>query len=244
MSDTALLMIDMQNSYLADDGVRDALGWPPIWRLTETITACGELLAVARERQVPVIYSRSVGSGAGPLGDSPRSRRLMEHRGDRLPSISAEQQEWKRQIMDAVAPQPGDVVLDKTRASFFDYTELEPLLRNLNASRLIVAGLQTNVCVEATARAALAHNFEVAVPEDAVSTDGPDLHAAALNSMRVLYTEIAPWQELLAPNAPWDRAFTTPDYGRNPRYWTETTTRTDQSASLHTGAEPVAADPA
>jgi ureidoacrylate peracid hydrolase len=168
----------------------------------------------------------------------------MEHRADRLPAISAEQQEWNRQIMDAVAPQHGDMVLDKTRASFFDYTELEPLLRNLNVSRLIVAGLQTNVCVEATVRAALAHNFDVAVPEDAVSTDGPDLRTAALNSMRVLYTEIAPWQELLTPNAPWDRAFTTPDYGRDPSYWTETTTCTDPSATSHTGAKPVAADPA
>lgn len=48
MSDTALLMIDMQNSYLADDGVRVALGWPPIWRLDETIAACAELLTAAR----------------------------------------------------------------------------------------------------------------------------------------------------------------------------------------------------
>ncbi|WP_091305670.1 cysteine hydrolase family protein [Amycolatopsis tolypomycina] len=228
MSDTALLMIDMQNSYLADDGVRDALGWPPIWRLAETITACAELLAAARERQAPVIYSRSVGSAAGPLGDNPRFARLMQHRAGRLPQVSAEQQEWKRQIIDAVAPEPGDVVLDKTQASFFDYTELEPLLRNLAVSRLIVAGLQTNVCVEATVRAGLAHNFEVAVPDDAVSTDGPDLHHAALDSMRVLYTEIAPWRELLAPDAPWDRAFTTPDYGRNPHYWTETPSNTER----------------
>ncbi|WP_246076559.1 cysteine hydrolase family protein [Amycolatopsis cihanbeyliensis] len=216
-------MIDMQNGYLAEDGVRDALGWPPIWRLDQTIAACGELLTAARDGQVPVIYSRSVGSAAGPMGDNPRFARLMQYRADRLPRISAEQQEWKRQIMDPVAPQAGDVVLDKTRASFFDYTELEPLLRNLAVSRLIVAGLQTNVCVEATARAGLAHNFEVAVPDDAVSTDGPDLHFASLNSMRVLYIEIAPWQELLAPDASWDRAFTTPDYGRNPAYWTDTT---------------------
>jgi ureidoacrylate peracid hydrolase len=32
--------------------------------------------------------------------------------------------------------------------------------------------------------------------------------------MRVLYIEVAPWRELIAPDAPWNRAFTTPDYGR------------------------------
>jgi hypothetical protein len=81
----------------------------------------------------------------------------------------------------------------------FDFTGIDPLLRNLGASRLIVAGLQTNVCVEATARGGLAHGFEVAVPENAVSTDGPDLHHAALNSMRVFYVEIAPRRSYLNP---------------------------------------------
>src|SRR5213080_3970268 len=223
MGSTALLMIDMQNSYVAEDGVRDALGWPPIWRLKETITACADLLVAARAQGLQIIYSRSTGSAAGTLGENPRTARLLTHRGRLIPEVGAAEQEWKRQIMDAVAPQQGDVVLDKTRASFFDYTELDPLLHNLGVQRLVVAGLQTNVCVEATARAALARNFEVAVPSDAVSTDGPALHECSLNSLRVLYTEVAPWREILAPDATWDRAFTTPNYGRDPAYWTETT---------------------
>ncbi|MET8848645.1 isochorismatase family cysteine hydrolase [Amycolatopsis sp. NPDC004625] len=156
MGITALLMIDMQNSYVADDGVRDALGWPPIWRLEETIAACTELLAAARVQGLPVIYSRSTASATGALGENPRIARLLAHRGHIIPEVGKTEREWKRQIMDAVAPQPGEVVLEKTRASFFDYTELDPLLHNLNVRRLVVAGLQTNVCVEATARAALA----------------------------------------------------------------------------------------
>ncbi|AHH94519.1 hypothetical protein GCM10010174_27900 [Kutzneria viridogrisea] len=223
MTGTALLMIDMQNGYLADDGVRDALGWPPIWQLDTVITTCADLLAHARSHGIPVLYSRVVASQAGALGANPRAAQQLQSRASRMPEVSDEQKQWKSQIMDAVAPQPGDLVLDKTRPSFFTYTELEPLLRNLAITRLIVAGLQTNVCVEATVRAALERNFEVAVPEDAVSTDGPALHFSALNSMRVLYTEVAPWRELVAPDAPWDRAFRTPDYGRDPQYWTEPT---------------------
>jgi ureidoacrylate peracid hydrolase len=221
MAGTALLMIDMQNMYLSDDGEREALGWPPIWRLDAVITECAALLAEAHSQGIPVLYSRVVTSPAGALGTNPRSARNLEHRAGRMPEISVEHRRWKTQIMDAVAPQPGDVVLTKTRPSFFTYTELDPLLRNLAVNRLIVAGLQTNVCIEATVRSALERNFEVAVPEDAVSTDGPALHFGALNSMRVLYAEVAPWRELLAPGAPWDRAFTTPNYGRDPGYWTE-----------------------
>ncbi|WP_405145804.1 cysteine hydrolase [Nocardia salmonicida] len=121
--------------------------------------------------------------------------------------------------MDAVAPKAGDVVLPKTRHNFFAWTELGPVLRSLRVERLIVAGLQTDVCVEATVRAGLEHNFSVAVAENAVSTDGPDLHFASLNSMRVIYVEVGTWRELIKPNAPWDRAFRTPHYGRNPEYW-------------------------
>jgi ureidoacrylate peracid hydrolase len=223
MTGIAILMIDMQNMYLADDGVRDALGWPPIWRLDETVAECAALLDDARRQNLSVVYSRVVDSQVGALGSNPRALRHRRSRADRLPELSAEHEEWTTRIMDAVAPRPGDLVLTKTRANFFAYTELEPVLRTLGVDRLVVAGLQTNVCVEATVRAALERNYEVAVPEDAVSTDGPALHFAALDSMRVLYTEIAPWRELLAPGAAWDRAFTTPDYGREPTYWSETT---------------------
>ncbi len=123
--------------------------------------------------------------------------------------------------MDAVAPQPGDLVLDKIRHSFFAYNELDPILRTLGVARLIVAGLQTNVCVEATMRAALERNYEVAVAENAVSTDGPALHTGSLNSMRVMYVEVAPWQKLIEPTATWSRAYETPDCGRDPSYWSD-----------------------
>jgi ureidoacrylate peracid hydrolase len=118
MADTALLMIDMQNMYLSDDGVREAYGWPPIWRLSETAAECAALLAEARSQAVPVIYSRNVTGGAGATGMSPRFARLDEYLGDRLPEVAPEHRLWKTQIMDAVAPQAGDLVLDKTARAF------------------------------------------------------------------------------------------------------------------------------
>lgn len=221
MSDrTALLMIDMQNGYLRQD-LRDPLGWPPIWRLDEVVDECTQLLAAAREHRIPVIYSRQTPSPAGELAANPRAAQHHRLRDGGLPAVSDAEREWNSQIMDAVAPHSGDVVLAKTRHSFFAWTELAPVLRSLDVRRLIVAGLQTNVCVEATVRAGLEHNFAVAVAEDAVSTDGPDLHHGSLNSMRVIYVEVDGWRELIRPSAAWDRAYRTPNYGRNPAYWTD-----------------------
>lgn len=219
---TAVLMIDMMNVYLADDGERDALGWPPIWRLAETVEQCHDMLTHARAHDMPVVYSRGERSAGGPAGDNPRQRALLISRAARLPELDAKADWWKGQIMDDLCPAADDFVVAKTRNSFFDYTELDPLLRNLGVDRLVIAGLQTNVCVEATARSGLARNFAVAVAEDAVSTDGPALHRASLDSMRVLYVEVAPWRELLAEGARWTRAFDTPNYGRDPSYWDET----------------------
>ncbi|MEV0027856.1 isochorismatase family cysteine hydrolase [Nocardia sp. NPDC050793] len=222
MPSTALLVIDMQNSYLRQD-VRDALGWPPIWRLPEVTDECQSLLSAARDLGVPVMYSRQTTTPAGHLAFNPRSARHLRARSPLVPNLPVAERKWRGQVMDAVAPQPGDIVLDKTRHSFFAYTELDPILRTLGVRRLIVAGLQTNVCVEATVRAALERNYEVAVAENAVSTDGPALHAASLNSMRVMYVEVAPWQELIEPTATWSRAYQTPDYGRDPTYWSDPT---------------------
>lgn len=216
MVDTAVLMIDMQNGYLTQK-VRDPLGWPPIWRLHEVIAECAELLAAARAAHYPVIYSRQTLSPAGELAANPRARRHMQSRAHLLPEISDSEQEWSHQIMENLAPAEGDIVLEKTRHSFFAYTELAPVLRGLAVQRVLIAGLQTNVCVEATCRAALEHNFDVAVAEDATTTDGPALHEAALNAMRVLYVEVRPWRELLTQ--PWDKAYRTPNYGRDPNYW-------------------------
>lgn len=167
------------------------------------------------------MYSQQVSSPAGMLASNPRAARHLRSRRDRLPVLSREQYRWRAELMDAVAPQPGEIVLEKTRDSFFAYTELDPVLRSMGTQRLVIAGLQTNVCIEATVRAGLERNYDVAVAQDAVSTDGPDLHHGSLNSMRVLYTEVAPWRELLADNASWDRAYSTPNYGRNPDYWSE-----------------------
>ncbi|MGW6699780.1 hypothetical protein [Nocardia sp. NPDC055049] len=52
----------------------------------------------------------------------------------------------------------------------------------------------------------LEHNFAVAVADDAVNTDRPDLHHGSLNSMRVIYVEVDGWRELIRPGAAWDRA--------------------------------------
>lgn len=208
---TAVLMIDMQNMYLAQDR-RDRYGWPAIYRLDETVAECAALLEAAREQGVPVVYTRAItrSDGADTMPAIAALERAVGADDDPVEDEAA----WSSSIMAAVAPQPGDIVITKPRWDAFFATELENILRRLDVNRLLVAGLQTNVCVDTTARAALMRNFEVAIPEDAVSTDGKHLHFDGLDALRVLYAEVAPWRELLAPDADWTRRLTRPRYGR------------------------------
>lgn len=208
---TAVVMIDMQNMYLQQEK-RDVFGWPPIWNFDEVVAECAALLAEARAQGMPIIYTRQVSRPDG-ADAMPSMRRLQEKMAADGTPIG-EPDEWSSQILDAVAPQPGDIVIEKHRWDAFFNTDLENILRNQGAERLIVAGLQTNVCVETTSRTGMMKNFQVAVPEDAVSTDGRELHFNGLDSLRILYVEVAPWRELFAPDAQWDRAITTPHYGR------------------------------
>ena len=211
---TALVMIDMQNMYLEQER-RSALGWPPIWRFDEVVAECAALLSAAREEGIPVIYTRQTSREDG-ADATPSMRRLMSTLAPAGEEPIGSDSQWSSQILDAVAPQPGDIVIEKHRWDAFHNTDLDSILRNLDITRLIVAGLQTNVCVETTSRTAMMRNIDVAVPDDAVSTDGEALHHNALDSMRVLYVEVAPWRELLADDAPWDRRYATVGYGRRP----------------------------
>jgi ureidoacrylate peracid hydrolase len=179
----------MQKMYFEQDK-RDVFGWPPIWRLGEVIEECRHLLAAGRAAGMPVIYTRMVPRPDG-ADATPSMRRLHASIAGKGASALAGRDGAPSEIMDEVAPVTGDIVIDKRRWDAFCFTELEPILRNLGVQRLIIAGLQTNVCVETTARSAMMRNFEVAVPEDAVSTDGIPLHVNALDAMRVLYIEIA-----------------------------------------------------
>jgi nicotinamidase-related amidase len=83
-----------------------------------------------------------------------------------------------------VRPVGGETVIGKHHANAFRDTDLLAVLRRLGARRLVVAGMQTHMCVEATARHAADLGFEVVVAHDACAT-------------RALYARVVSTDELL-----------------------------------------------
>lgn len=161
---TALIVIDMLNRYEHDDAdaliasVRGAL--PAIRGLIERAEAC----------DAPIIY---VNDNYGNWRAGPDELCAQALAGPH------------RELVEPVLPPPHVAFLTKARHSVFYQTQLEYLLRNLEARRLVLAGQVTEQCVLYSALDAYVRHFEVLVAPDAVAHIHDDLADAALRMMRV-----------------------------------------------------------
>ena len=82
------------------------------------------------------------------------------------------------EICDDFAPQAGEKIFDKTVNSPFRDSRLLEYLRKKGAERLIVTGLQTDYCIDATVKCGFEHGFEMIVPEYCNSTFDNDYMTA------------------------------------------------------------------
>lgn len=179
---TALVIIDMQRDFLEPGGFGETLG-NDVGLLAPTIPVVGEVLGAARELGITVIHTRE---GHRPdLTDCPPAKRARGNPtlaiGDAGPRgrilIRGEE---GHDIIDALAPRPGEPVLDKPGKGAFYATDFDALLRNAGITSLIVCGVTTEVCVHTTVREANDRGFECLVIEDGCGSYFPEFHAMAL----------------------------------------------------------------
>jgi len=104
-------------------------------------------------------------------------------------------------IHDEVAPLPGEDVVVKDRCDAFLRTDLDAKLKARGIDRVVIAGMQTEYCVDTSVRSAMSHGYKVVLAADAHTTfDSPDLKAADIvaHHNRVLrsFAEIVPAAEI------------------------------------------------
>ena len=87
---------------------------------------------------------------------------------------------WDAEVCAELGCGPDDLVVDKVRFDAFQWTSLEPLLRGLGVTRLMICGVVTNICVESTARSAFMRDFAVTLIEDCCAAKTRRLHELAL----------------------------------------------------------------
>jgi maleamate amidohydrolase len=156
----------------------------------EAITRTKELLAIARAQGWPVAHTRVVyaddGSDCGSFTlKVPALRKLTETN-----PLS--------QIVEEVAPLPGEVVIRKRHASAFFGTDLASWLAFRRIDTVLVAGCTTSGCVRASVIDASAHNLRPIVVTDCVGDRAIGPHEANLFDMGQKYADLMSVEELRA----------------------------------------------
>lgn len=163
MSDTAVLVVDMLNSYQHADA--DKL----IPNVTEIIEPLADVVRRACEQDdVDLVYvNDNYGDFTADFSDIVRSALEGAH----------------PDLVEPIVPAEGCRMMTKVRHSVFYSTPLEYLLGRLGTKRLILTGQVTEQCILYSALDAYVRHYQVLVPTDAVAHIDAELGAAALKMM-------------------------------------------------------------
>jgi len=168
-----LVIVDIQNDYFPG-------GANPLERPEAAAAQAARLLASFRDTGEPLVHMQHV-------WDAPDA----EFMAPGTPGV---------EIHEAVAPHPGETVIQKQHPNSFLDTGLEQHLRDAGVDRLVVCGMMTSMCVDATVRAGADLGFPVVVAHDACATmplefggrtiPAADVHAAFLAALADSYAEV------------------------------------------------------
>ena len=174
----ALVIVDMQVDFAAADGALGRLG-ADLSAVPAALAAAERLAGAARGAGAAVIF---VGLRTSPDTDPPAWAERQRRRGGGGEGPLCRVGE---RGADFIGPQPrtGDSIVAKTRYSGFFETDLDARLRASGADTVVVCGLTTECCVDATACDAFQLGYHVFVAADACAAYEADLHVAALRRM-------------------------------------------------------------
>ncbi|RSN54331.1 N-carbamoylsarcosine amidase [Amycolatopsis sp. WAC 04182] len=181
----ALVVVDLTRGFTES-------GFPSGADLTAEVTATAALVAEARRRDIPVIYTAISYTPAEAEGDAVAWLR-------KAPGMRA-----LREGSEAVALDPrlerreGDHLILKKGASAFHGTSLAALLTSLGTDTVVICGATTSGCVRATAVDAVQSGFNTLVVREACGDRAQGPHDAALFDLQAKYADVVGLDDALA----------------------------------------------
>jgi len=179
MPERALLIIDIQNDYFPG-------GKMELEGADAAAANASGALARFRKEGAPVFHVRHLSTRPGATFF--------------LPATSG------AEIHAAVRPQAGERVIEKNFPNSFRGTELEAALKGAGVKELVVAGMMTHMCVDASVRQAADLGYKVTLLGDACATRAQSfagetvparqVHAAFLAALNGFYAKVIPSHEL------------------------------------------------
>jgi len=182
----ALLVIDIQNDFCDPNGFFATHLGADISSMQATVGHIQNLIDLAHENNISVIFT--LGYEDPEFRDEPGKRRYKRWEMDG--KICSKKGTFGSEFYQ-LQPKPEDLVLEKYDWSAFSGREivensqengrnLEQILKEKGVQTLVVVGIKTEVCINATVTEAKAKHYFVVVPREAVATDNNQLHEAYL----------------------------------------------------------------
>jgi nicotinamidase-related amidase len=201
-AETALLVIDVQNTYLErpDRATLDAGAqahydaWTPFHtRMNEiVIPRTAELLSLARKNGIECLFAR-IACQTRDGRDRSLSQKMPGWNNLLLPK-----DEHASQIVPQLKPRGDEIVVTKTTDSALTGSDLRLILHNLGIRNVICLGIFTDQCVSSTVRSLADESFQVVVIEDCCAAGSHALHEQELSIINMIYCHVMNAAELTA----------------------------------------------
>ena len=164
----ALTTLDLHTALIVVDLQKGIVGLPVIHPIGDVIERASALADVFRERGLPVVLVNVAGGAPGRTEQPRPAGPRPEGWTDLIPELNQ---------------QPGDIVVTKRSWGAFVNTDLETRLKALGVTQVVIVGVATGTGVEATARQAYEHGFNVTLAIDAMTDVRPEAHEYSIKNV-------------------------------------------------------------
>ena len=163
---------------------------PPLMDLDPVVDSTSKLLAAARDKELPVIFTT-----LGPYRDDMREVGPIAAKMPGM-AIFTPGSEWA-EVDPRLAMRPDEMLVFKKWQSAFFKTDLGPILIGMSVDTLIVVGCVTSGCVRATVTDAASNGYRVILPRECLGDRTPQIHEANLFDMNAKNGDVVSLAETL-----------------------------------------------
>ena len=183
---TAVVLIEYQNDFASDGGALHG-AVHDVMKSTGMLENTCRLVAAARAAEATIVHA--------PISYVPGYRELALHPYGILKAIvdatAFVQGDWGAEIVDVLAPQEGDVVLEGKRGlDTFATTNLDFVLRGRGLTTIALAGFLTNCCVESTMRTGYEKGYGVITLVDCTAAMSAEEHDNAIRFNYPMFSDV------------------------------------------------------
>jgi biuret amidohydrolase len=192
--ETALLVIDIQNTYLerpdratlsAEEQCRHDLWTPFHERMQKSVIPnTAKMLDLARRHGIECLFAR-IACHTSDGRDRSLSQKMPGWNNLLLPK-----NDWPSQVVDTLQPIGDEITVTKTTDSALTGTNLRLILHNLGIRTVICCGIFTDQCISSTVRSLADESYQVIVLDDCCAAATDEFHAKELEIINMIYCHV------------------------------------------------------